>query len=340
MAPSFRQVFLVADASGPRPGLRGMELERVVYALRKRAEHKIDDCYFPSLSARTVIYKGMLTSHQLRRVLPRPVRRAASVSGLALVHSRFSTNTFPSWPLAHPYRYMAHNGEINTVAGNRNWMRAREALCATDLIPGDLDRVFPIVHARAPATRPRFDEVARAAAPRRPAAPPRRADDDPRGVGEPRRRWTRPAGPSTASTRSLMEPWDGPAAVAFTDGTVIGAVLDRNGLRPARYWVTDDGLVVLASEVGVLDVAPATRRAQGPPPARPDVPGRHRGGRIVDDDEIKDEPGRRAPLRRLARAGQIRPRRPARPRTHAHAAARLGRRSPAASSGTPTRSCA
>jgi len=142
--PSMHQLF-VAPAGEPVPG-RGdpaVAVDRLAFVVRKRAEHEVDECYFASLSARTVTYKGMLTSHQLAEFYP-DLHDERLVSGLALVHSRFSTNTFPSWPLAHPYRYMAHNGEINTLAGNRNWMRAREALCATDLIP-NLDRAFPVV---------------------------------------------------------------------------------------------------------------------------------------------------------------------------------------------------
>ena len=252
--------------------------------LRKRAEHEIDDCYFGSLSARTITYKGMLTSHQLTEFFP-DLSDERVISGLALVHSRFSTNTFPSWPLAHPYRYLAHNGEINTLAGNRNWMRAREALCASDLIPG-LERAFPIVTPGA-SDSASFDEVLEllhlGGRPLHHAVlmmiP--EAWENHRTMDPARRAFYR-------YHASLMEPWDGPAAVAFTDGTVIGAVLDRNGLRPARYWVTDDGLVVLASEVGVLDVPPAKVIRKGRL-----QPGRMflvdtSAGRIVDDDEIKD----------------------------------------------------
>src|SRR5213079_2554628 len=175
-------------------------------------------------------------------------------SALALVHQRFSTNTFPSWPLAHPYRFIAHNGEINTLAGNRNWMRAREALMETPLIPG-LERAFPIITAGASDTAS-FDEclellhlggrpIWHAVLMMIPEAWENHATMSP-----PKRDFYR-------FHASLMEPWDGPASIAFTDGTVIGAVLDRNGLRPSRYWVTADGLVVMASEVGVLDIDPS-----------------------------------------------------------------------------------
>jgi glutamate synthase (NADPH) large chain len=138
--PSFHQVFI---GGGPS-GARGLNLERRVFMARKRIEHEFPAVYFPSLSTRTLVYKGMLTTPQLGQFYP-DLNDERFDSALALVHSRFSTNTFPSWPLAHPYRYLAHNGEINTIRGNRNWMRAREALLESDLLPGDLDRIFPIV---------------------------------------------------------------------------------------------------------------------------------------------------------------------------------------------------
>src|SRR5690348_929358 len=182
-------------------------------------------------------------------------------SALVLLHSRFSTNTFPSWPLAHPYRYIAHNGEINTIRGNRNWMAAREALLATGAIPGDLRRLFPICTPEA-SDSANFDEVLEllhlsgrslphAVLMMIPEAWENDAHMDPA-----RRAFYR-------FHASLMEPWDGPASVAFTDGTVVGAVLDRNGLRPGRWWQTSDGLIVLASEAGVLDLDPATIVAKG-----------------------------------------------------------------------------
>ncbi|HUZ10441.1 MAG TPA: glutamate synthase large subunit [Acidimicrobiales bacterium] len=279
--PRIEQAFL-APASGTAPDL--LALERLAFVVRKRAEHSVDGMYFASLSARTLVYKGMLTPGQVREFYPELSDERVE-SGLALVHSRFSTNTFPSWPLAHPYRYLAHNGEINTLAGNRNWMRAREALLQTDLIPGDLDRIFPICTPGA-SDSASFDEVLEllhlggrslphAVLMMIPEAWENHASMDPA-----RRAFYR-------YHASLMEPWDGPAAVAFTDGTVVGAVLDRNGLRPARYWVTDDDLVVLASEVGVLDLPAASVVRKGRL-----QPGRMflvdtAQGRIVDDDEIK-----------------------------------------------------
>jgi glutamate synthase (NADPH/NADH) large chain len=291
VAPRFSQVFLAsAYGSAPaaptsaRPALVGDALERKCFVVRKRIEHANVGVYFPSLSTRTVVYKGMLAPQQLRGFFP-DLTDERLESRLVLVHSRFSTNTFPSWPLAHPYRLIAHNGEINTLAGNRNWMRARESFLASDRFDGDLGRIFPIVTPGA-SDSATFDEVlellhlggrtlAHAVLMMIPEAWQNHAEMDPA-----RRAFY-------SFHASLMEPWDGPAAIAFTDGTVVGAVLDRNGLRPARYWVTDDGLVVLASEVGVLDLDPASVVVKGRL-----QPGRMflvdtAAGRIVSDDEIK-----------------------------------------------------
>jgi glutamate synthase (NADPH/NADH) large chain len=282
--PRIEQLFVAAgEGIG---GADTLALERMAFVLRKRAEHAVDGLYFPSLSARTLVYKGMLTSEQLRQFFP-DLRDPEFESGLALVHSRFSTNTFPSWPLAHPYRYMAHNGEINTVAGNRNWMRAREALLATPLIGGDLERIYPVCTPGA-SDSASFDEVLELlhlggrSLPHAVLMMIPEAWENHTTMDHARRAFYR-------YHASLMEPWDGPAAVAFTDGTVVGAVLDRNGLRPARYWVTDDGLVVLASEVGVLPIAPERIVRKGRL-----QPGRMflvdtAAGRLVDDDEIKAE---------------------------------------------------
>ncbi len=282
--PRVEQVFVA-----PAPGVAvasPLDLDRRAFCARKRVEHTVDGLYFPSLSSRTVVYKGMLTGHQLSEFYPE-LSDERLESGLALVHSRFSTNTFPSWPLSHPYRYLAHNGEINTVAGNRNWMRAREALLHTDLIPGDLSRTYPICTPGA-SDSASFDEVlellhlgGRSLAHSVLMMIPEAWENN-GGMDPGRRNFYR-------YHASLMEPWDGPAAIAFSDGTVVGAVLDRNGLRPARYWVTDEGLVVLASEVGVLDVEPSTVIQKGRlQPGRMFLVDTSRG-RIVDDDEIKAE---------------------------------------------------
>ena len=276
--PTFRQLFI--DGIGES----GLELERRAFVIRKRTEHEIDDVYFPSLSSRTLVYKGMLTSLQLQEFYP-DLSDERMDTALALVHSRFSTNTFPSWPLAHPYRYIAHNGEINTVMGNRNWMQARETLLESDLFPGGLERAFPICTPGGSDTAS-FDEtlellhlggrsLAHSVLMMIPEAWERH---------ESMPAWKRNFYEFHAS---VMEPWDGPASIAFTDGTVIGSVLDRNGLRPARYWVTDDGLVVMASEAGVLDIDPATVVQKGRL-----QPGRMflvdtAQGRIIDDEEIK-----------------------------------------------------
>jgi glutamate synthase (NADPH/NADH) large chain len=282
--PSFRQVFLAGD------GLEGIALERRVYVARKRMEHEIGPLhatggvYFPSLSGRTLVYKGMLTTNQLAPFFT-DLTDERVTSALALVHSRFSTNTFPSWPLAHPFRFVAHNGEINTVAGNRNWMRAREALMAAPELSDDLERIFPICTPGA-SDSATFDEaleilhlggydLPHAVLMMIPEAWENHADMDPD-----RRAFYQ-------YNSSLMEPWDGPASIAFTDGTVMGAVLDRNGLRPSRYWVTDDDLVIMASEVGVLDVPPHKVVHKGRL-----QPGRMflvdtSAGRIIDDAEIK-----------------------------------------------------
>ena len=299
VAPAFRQLFVAAPDTTDV-----MELERRAFALRKRAERETDrqDCgvYFPSLSARTIAYKGMLTTGQLGTFFP-DLRDERVETALALVHSRFSTNTFPSWPLAHPYRFIAHNGEINTIKGNRNWMRAREALLATEAF--DVEKLLPIC-TEGVSDSASFDEVLEllhlggrslphAVLMMIPEAWENHASMDPA-----RRDFYR-------YHASLMEPWDGPAAVAFTDGTVIGAVLDRNGLRPARWWRTDDDLVVLASEAGVLDVDPAKVVAKGRlQPGRMflvDTAAR----RIVTDEEIKAELAAEHPYGEWVHAGTL-----------------------------------
>ena len=283
--PSMHQVFVAPTDPGSVDGDDpALAIDRLVFVARKRFEHENPACYVTSLSARTIVYKGMLTSHQLAEFFP-DLSDERVKSGLAIVHSRFSTNTFPSWPLAHPYRYLCHNGEINTVAGNRNWMRAREALCRTPLIPG-LERAFPVVTPGA-SDSASFDEVLEllhlggrpihhAVLMMIPEAWENHQTMDPA-----RRAFYQ-------FHASLMEPWDGPAVIAFSDGTVIGAVLDRNGLRPARYWVTDDDMVVLASEVGVLDVPSSKVVRKGRlQPGRMFLVDTAKG-RIVDDDEIKE----------------------------------------------------
>ncbi len=296
--PAFSQLF-VAGVGGR---LEGMPLERLAFCLRKRAEHETD-VYFPSLSARTIAYKGMLTTDQLDHFYPDLVDERVA-SALAVVHSRFSTNTFPSWPLSHPFRFIAHNGEINTVMGNRNWMRAREALLSSDLIPGDLDRLYPICSPGA-SDSASFDEVLELlhmggrSLPHSVLMMIPEAWENHTEMDAGRRAFYE-------FHASMMEPWDGPACVVFTDGTQIGAVLDRNGLRPSRYWVTDDGLVVLASEVGVLDIDPATVVRKGRL-----QPGRMflvdtAEHRIIEDEEIKGQLATEHPYDEWLHAGIVR----------------------------------
>lgn len=279
--PSFAQLFVAGKGSR----ISGMGLERLAFCLRKRAESETD-VYFPSLSSRTLAYKGMLTTDQLDRVFP-DLTDERVASAMAVVHSRFSTNTFPSWPLAHPFRFIAHNGEINTVMGNRNWMRAREALLESDLIPGDLERLFPICTPGA-SDSASFDEVLELlhlggrSLPHAVLMMIPEAWENHQEMDAQRRAFYE-------FHSMLMEPWDGPACVVFTDGTQVGAVLDRNGLRPSRYWVTDDGLVVLASEVGVLDLDPATivRKGRLQPGKMFLVDTEEH--RIIEDEEIKGQ---------------------------------------------------
>ena len=283
--PAFRQLF-VRGASGET----GLALDRLAFCLRKVAERRARErgvgLYFPSLSARTLVYKGMLTADQLPTFFP-DLTDERFRSAIGLVHSRFSTNTFPSWPLAHPFRYVAHNGEINTIRGNRNWMRTREALLESDLIPGDLRRLFPICTPDA-SDSASFDEVLELlhlggrSLPHAVLMMIPEAWENASSMDPARRDFY-------AFHAALMEPWDGPACVNFTDGAIIGAVLDRNGLRPGRWWQTVDGLVVLGSESGVLDVEPDRVVAKGRlQPGRMFLVDTARG-HIVHDDEIKSE---------------------------------------------------
>ena len=296
--PTFKHVFL-ASAEGTTP-LSGIDLDRRAFVARKRMEHETG-VYFPSLSARTLVYKGMLVTQQLREFYPE-LDDERLESALALVHSRFSTNTFPSWPLAHPYRLIAHNGEINTVMGNENWMRAREALLQSDLIDG-LERAYPICTAGASDTA-RFDEVLELlqlsgrSLPHSVLMMIPEAWENHESMAPEKRAFYQ-------FHSSLMEPWDGPASIAFTDGTVIGAVLDRNGLRPSRYWVTADGMVVMASEVGVLDIDPAEIVQRGRL-----QPGRMflvdtAQGRIIGDDELKSDLAAAEPYVEWLHAGLV-----------------------------------
>ncbi|MDE0573182.1 glutamate synthase large subunit [Demequina sp. B12] len=293
--PTFRQVFVAVD------GLSGIALDRRVYRVRKRAENN-GGPFFASLSSRTLTYKGMLTTYQLEQVFP-DLTHELYASELALVHSRFSTNTFPSWPLAQPLRGIAHNGEINTVQGNRNWMTAREGTLRSEVL-GEVADLMPVCSASASDTAS-FDEVLEllhlagrslphAVLMMMPEAWQNNSEMD-------------PARRSFYEYHSaLMEPWDGPAALHFTDGTVIGATLDRNGLRPGRFWVTDEGLVVAGSEAGLLDIDPAKVVRKGRL-----QPGRMflvdtAAGRIIEDEEIKTRLASEHPYEQWVRDNAVR----------------------------------
>ncbi len=285
--PFMRHCFI-----GRAAGMDAEAFERKLYVVRKRAYNAIrtttqdgaEYWYVASLSVRTLVYKGMLTTDQVDNYFP-DLTHPAMESAIALVHSRFSTNTFPSWERAHPYRYLAHNGEINTLRGNINWMHAREALFEHPLFGEDIKKIVPIVNP-AGSDSSMFDNIlellvltgrplshAMMMMIPEPWSGHQSMDPDRRAFYQ--------------YHSCLMEPWDGPASIAFTDGTQIGAILDRNGLRPSRYYVTKDGRVVMASEAGVLDI--------------PDEEVEHKGrlqpgrmflidtaeGRIIDDEEIK-----------------------------------------------------
>ncbi len=295
--PEFKQIFISGGKNED-----DLVLERMAFCLRKRVEHTLP-VYIPSLSSRTIVYKGMLTTGQLEEFFP-DLSNSLVESPMALVHSRFSTNTFPSWPLAHPYRFIAHNGEINTVKGNRNWMRARETLLESELIPGDLKRLFPIVN-ESGSDSASFDEVLELlylggrSLPHSILMMIPEAWENHTTMSQERKDFY-------AFHSALMEPWDGPACVTFTDGKQVGAVLDRNGLRPSRFWVTDDGLVVLASEVGVLDFPPEKIIRKGRL-----QPGKMflvdiQEGRIIEDDEIKQSLATAAPYSKWLSAGLVR----------------------------------
>jgi glutamate synthase domain-containing protein 2/glutamate synthase domain-containing protein 1/glutamate synthase domain-containing protein 3 len=286
--PRVRQLFIAAQGEA----VRDQQLfERKLYVIRKTSERAVEAelgrqhfFYVPSLSSRTLAYTGMLVSRQIRAFYP-DLSDPAFASALCLVHSRYSTNTLGAWDLAHPFRYLAHNGEINTIAGNQNWMRAREGTLASSLFGGELAKILPVMR-EGGSDSARMDnaleflvlagrELPEAILMMIPEAWENREDMDPalRAYYE--------------FHSFLMEPWDGPASIAFTDGRKIGAVLDRNGLRPSRYTVTKDGFVIMASEVGVLDIAPENvllkERLHPGKIFCVDL----EEGRILDDGEIK-----------------------------------------------------
>jgi glutamate synthase (NADPH/NADH) large chain len=309
--PKFEHVFIAAGFEVADDAAR-RRFERKLYVIRKRVEHAVDMLkmsalarrffYIVSLSANTLIYKGMLTAQQLEPMFP-DLSSDDLHSSLALVHQRFSTNTFPSWPLAHPYRLVAHNGEINTLRGNINWMRAREGLLQSREFGDDLAKLLPVIREGGSDTAT-FDNVLELLVMAGRSLPHALL----MMIPEP---WSNHESMSPERKAfyeyhsSLMEPWDGPASIAFTDGRVIGAVLDRNGLRPSRYYVTKDDLVIMASEVGVVDVEPQDVLVKGRL-----APGKiflvdTAQGRIVDDNEIKQELAAAKPYREWLDANLI-----------------------------------
>jgi len=291
--PEMRQLFV---AAGPEQEADQDAFERKLYVIRRMCElsPEGEGLYVASSSSRTLNYKGMLISWQLAEFYP-DLRDERCKSALALVHSRFSTNTFPSWELAHPYRTICHNGEINTVMGNVNWMRARESELSSELFGEDLQKILPVV-TPGNSDSATFDNVmellllagrspAHAAMMMIPEAYRDREDLPADLVG------------FYAYHACLMEPWDGPASVAFTDGRVVGATLDRNGLRPGRWMETADGHVVLGSETGMLEIAPSEIKRLGRlQPGKLFLVDLQRG-RIVEDGEVKREVSTRRPYR-------------------------------------------
>ena len=278
-----------------------LAFDRKLYVIRKRASNIIryggldPSFYVPSLSCRTIVYKGMLTTMQVKEFYP-DLQDSRMSTAIALVHSRFSTNTFPTWDRSHPYRYLIHNGEINTVRGNQNWMKTRQAMLASELFGEDLPKVFPILDEDG-SDSAIFDNcleflslsgrsMSHAAMMMIPEP-----WENHESMSEERRAFYE-------YHSCLMEPWDGPASIAFTDGVVVGACLDRNGLRPSRYYVTKDDVLVLASEAGVMEVAPEMVDYKGRL-----QPGRTllidtEEGRIISDEEVKNQLASEYPYRK------------------------------------------
>ncbi|HEX6466563.1 MAG TPA: glutamate synthase large subunit [Terriglobales bacterium] len=317
--PCIRQIFVRAEAAMPEDAL-----ERKLYVVRKRAEAEVGAAdfdskgsfYIPSWSARTIVYKGLLQAQQIAKFYTE-LNDPELSSALCLVHQRFSTNTFPSWPLAHPYRFIAHNGEINTVKGNTNWMNARHSLLASPLFGDDIKKLLPIITPGG-SDSATLDNVLELLVQSGRSLPHAIAMLIPEAwAGNPHMPAERRA--FYEYHASLMEPWDGPAAVAFTDGRVIGATLDRNGLRPGRYVVTHDGLVVMASETGVLPIKPEEVKMKGRL-----QPGKMflvdtTEQRIISDEEIKRRLSTRRPYQEWIDRNQITlDQLPEPPKVHAH----------------------
>ncbi len=303
--PVMKQIFIARGKNTPAD-----MLEWKLFVIRKRLEVAVYDskltqkkyCYLPSLSTRTIVYKGLMLAEQVERFYL-DLADERFVSALALVHQRYSTNTFPTWDLAHPFRYLAHNGEINTLRGNVNWMRARQSLLASEKYGPDLHKVLPI-YTTGGSDSANFDNVLELLVVTGRSLPEAMS----MMVPEP---W---AGHESMSDERkayyefkacLMEPWDGPASMAFTDGIVMGATLDRNGLRPSRYWVTKNGWVIMASEAGVLDIPPEEVESKGRL-----RPGRMflvdtKQGRIIADEESKNALAARHPYRKWITENQL-----------------------------------
>jgi glutamate synthase domain-containing protein 2/glutamate synthase domain-containing protein 1/glutamate synthase domain-containing protein 3 len=303
--PYIQQIFV-----GRPPEMDEESFERKLYVVRKRAEGEIAEStiedkeffYVPSLSARTIVYKGLLLAPQIANFYGE-LSDPDVASALCLVHQRFSTNTFPSWKLAHPYRYVAHNGEINTLKGNIAWMHARQSILDSPLFGEDIKKLFPIIEAGG-SDSANFDNAVELLFQAGRSLPHVMAMLIPEAwAGNPHMKPQKRA--FYEYHASLMEPWDGPAAIAFTDGRLIGATLDRNGLRPGRYVVTDDDLVVMASETGVLSVPPERVTSKGRL-----QPGKMFlvdtvEGRIISDKEIKKRLAARQPYGEWLKENQI-----------------------------------
>lgn len=299
--PAFEQIFVSVPETDGAPALSGIELDRRTYRLRKRAQHELG-AYIVSLSSRTIGYKGMVTTLQLEPFYP-DLQDERFVTELAVVHSRYSTNTFPSWPLAQPLRMLAHNGEINTVNGNRNWMRARQSQLESELL-GDMAPLLPICTVGA-SDSASFDEVLELLTLTGRSLPHAIMMMVPEAYE--RQGNISPELRAFYDYHSMqMEPWDGPAALIFTDGTLVGATLDRNGLRPGRWTETTDGIVVIGSETGVLDFEPERIKRRGRL-----RPGRMflvdtAQGRIIEEDEVKADLAALAPWQEWLDAGRVR----------------------------------
>ncbi len=296
--PDIKQLFITGVRDEDVP-----VFERMLYKVRKRIENRIndDDFYICSLSSKDIIYKGMLTSGQLRRFFP-DLSNAYFTSGLALVHSRFSTNTFPKWKLAQPFRLLAHNGEINTVRGNRGWMQARESVLSSPAL-GDIKEIKPIVQPDM-SDSASLDNVFEFLVMSGMSLPQAMAILVPESFND--------RNPISEDLKAfyeyysiLMEPWDGPAALMFSDGRYAGGMLDRNGLRPSRYTITKSGMMVVASEVGVMDFEPADVVSKGRL-----EPGKillidTQEGRIYYDGEIKEQLATEHPYRKWLSTNRI-----------------------------------